>query len=79
MENSLSYQELTGIPDDTDDANAALLGSGSAWYAAEAFRAVNQAVGVLFCHLSVLVMADEFKNGLARSLSKAVLPGMTNQ
>ncbi len=28
-----------------NDAHAALLGSGSAWYAAEAFRAVNQAVG----------------------------------
>ena len=28
-----------------NDANAALLGSGSSWYAAEAFRAVNQAVG----------------------------------
>ena len=35
-----------------NDANAALLGSGSAWYAAEAFRAVNQAVGRLLIRAS---------------------------
>lgn len=40
-----------------NDAHAAVLGSGSSWYAAEAFRAVNQAVGEpSFSALSVMAL-----------------------
>lgn len=65
-----------------NDAHAALLGSGSTWYAAEAFRAVNQAVGTpetsfqrSRAHLafrSTPSIAHQFDHDLDRFLSLSI-------
>ncbi|KAK9844240.1 hypothetical protein WJX84_009192 [Apatococcus fuscideae] len=60
-----------------NDANATLLGSGSAWYAAEAFRAVNQAVGRLIRHHTdfgaVLLLDYRYQQAKYRALMSAWL------
>ncbi|KAK9819452.1 hypothetical protein WJX74_007251 [Apatococcus lobatus] len=60
-----------------NDANAGLLGSGSSWYAAEAFRAVNQAVGRLIRHHSdfgaVLLLDYRYQQSKYRTLMSAWL------